>query len=96
MYIFRLCNGVKGYRLWCSNPKSPKFIISRDVIFNETTMLHLKKESSTVSDAGGVENVDHHIELEVENVHLIQYKDVHTLEPLDEGTEPEEERPRRP
>ena len=36
--------GVKDYRLWCVEPKSPKFIISRDVKFNESSMLHLKKE----------------------------------------------------
>lgn len=35
---------VKGYRLWCSDPKSPKFIVSRDVVFDESTMLHPRKE----------------------------------------------------
>ena len=34
-------NGVKGYRLWCTDPKSPGFIISRDVVFNEPVMLFL-------------------------------------------------------
>jgi hypothetical protein len=38
-------DGVKGYRLWCSNPKSPKFIVNRDVVFDESSMLHLRKES---------------------------------------------------
>ncbi|GJZ93812.1 retrovirus-related pol polyprotein from transposon TNT 1-94 [Tanacetum coccineum] len=32
--------GVKGYRLWCIEGKSPdKFLISRDVTFDESTML---------------------------------------------------------
>lgn len=31
---------VKGYRLWCTDPKSPKFIISRDVIFYEYAILN--------------------------------------------------------
>jgi len=45
-YIFLgYANGVKGYRLWCFDPKSPKFIVSRDVVFAESTMLHPKKES---------------------------------------------------
>ena len=31
--------GVKGYKLWCTNLKPPKAIISRDVVFNEAEML---------------------------------------------------------
>ena len=27
--------GVKGYRLWCTNLKPPRCIVSRDVVFNE-------------------------------------------------------------
>jgi hypothetical protein len=38
-------DGVKGYRLWCPDPKSHKFIVSRYVVFNESTMLHSRKES---------------------------------------------------
>jgi hypothetical protein len=34
---------VKGYRLWCFDPKSHKFIVSRDVVFDESTMLHPRK-----------------------------------------------------
>ena len=45
--------GVKGYRLWCSDPKSPKFIISRDVTFDEKSMLHPRKEF--VIDTTGTE-----------------------------------------
>ena len=36
-------SGVKGYRLWCVEPKSPKFLISRDVKFDEFSMLEKKK-----------------------------------------------------
>lgn len=32
--------GVKGYKLWCPDPKSPKFIVNRDVIFYESFMLN--------------------------------------------------------
>ena len=31
--------GVKGYRLWCPDPESPKFMFSRDVTFDEVSML---------------------------------------------------------
>ena len=27
--------GVKGYMLWCPDPKSPKFVISRDITFDK-------------------------------------------------------------
>ena len=31
--------GVKGYKLWC--PKTKKLVISRDVIFDETSMIQV-------------------------------------------------------
>ncbi|KAG9453140.1 hypothetical protein H6P81_006044 [Aristolochia fimbriata] len=37
-------SGVKGYRLWCTDSKSQKFFISRDVKFDESTILNAKKE----------------------------------------------------
>ena len=46
--------GVKGYRLWCTEPNSPKFIISRDVKFDESSMLHLKTEVDNTKDSPGV------------------------------------------
>jgi hypothetical protein len=53
-------DGVKGYRLWCSDLKSPKFIISRDVVFDESAMLHPRKESvvSTGKEEGTSKEVE--------------------------------------
>lgn len=53
--VFFLAENVSGYRLWC--PESSKFLISRDVIFNESAMLKAKdvapmstiKENETVA-----------------------------------------------
>jgi len=36
---------VKRYRLWCPDPKSPKFFISRNITFDENYILQLRKES---------------------------------------------------
>ncbi|XP_071932870.1 uncharacterized protein [Coffea arabica] len=36
-----------GARLWYPDPKSPKFVISRDATFDELSMLSSKKESSS-------------------------------------------------
>ncbi|XP_020271762.1 uncharacterized protein LOC109846933 [Asparagus officinalis] len=55
--------GVKRYRLWCSDLKLPKFIISRDVTFDEKFMLHPRKEF--VIDITGTEKEStKHVELE--------------------------------
>ncbi|KAH9801561.1 hypothetical protein KPL71_001082 [Citrus sinensis] len=35
--------GVKGFKLWCTDLNPPKCIISRDVIFNEKAALEMKK-----------------------------------------------------
>ena len=39
-------SGVKDYKLWC--PKTKKFVISKDVIFDESSMIQAlaPKESS--------------------------------------------------
>ncbi|KAH9762156.1 hypothetical protein KPL70_000706 [Citrus sinensis] len=39
--------GVKGFKLWCTDLNPPKCIISRDVIFNEKAALEMKKSADT-------------------------------------------------
>ena len=53
-------SSVKGYKLWCSETK--KFVISRDVIFDETSMIQVlaPKESSVET----VKRVDKQVEFE--------------------------------
>lgn len=36
---------MKRYRLWCPDPKLPKFLISRDMTFNESIILNPKKKN---------------------------------------------------
>lgn len=33
---------VKGYRLWCIEPRNPKIVISRDVVFRKDELSFLK------------------------------------------------------
>lgn len=58
--------GVKGYKVWYPDPKSPKSVISRDVVFDESVMLHQKKEPSNSSETS-VKNSSEQVEFEVEN-----------------------------
>ncbi|KAK3020186.1 hypothetical protein RJ639_047130 [Escallonia herrerae] len=52
-------NGVKGYRLWCPDSKSSRFLISRDVTFDESSML-----SKELIDEGKDHGVREKVELE--------------------------------
>jgi len=48
--------------LWCPDPKSPKFIISRDITFDENYMLQPRKES-IVDITGSGEEASKQVEL---------------------------------
>lgn len=56
--------GVKGYRLWCTDPASPMFMMSRDVTFDEVSML--RSTSASREKKESTENGDHGVEQQVE------------------------------
>ena len=56
--------GVKGYKLWCTDMKPPKAIISRDVVFNEAEMLQHSVSLKTTNVE--LEDKDERSYLEVE------------------------------
>ena len=55
---------MKGYRLWCPNPKSPKFAINIDVTFDESALLNLRKEHVISSYTYETESTSKQVELE--------------------------------
>ncbi|KAK3030317.1 hypothetical protein RJ639_039320 [Escallonia herrerae] len=55
-------SGVKGYRLWCPDSKSSRFLISSDVNFDESLMLSKKEE---LIDVGKYHSAREKVELEV-------------------------------
>ncbi|XP_075084731.1 putative mitochondrial protein AtMg00710 [Nicotiana tabacum] len=52
--FLRYATGVKGYRLWCTDQKTPGLIISRDVTFNESASLDSQKEKAIAKTDHGV------------------------------------------
>ncbi|KAH9744680.1 hypothetical protein KPL70_003806 [Citrus sinensis] len=50
--------GVKGYRLWCTDLKPPRCIVSRDVVFNEQEMLksYTQKLEDSNKDTGSLKD----------------------------------------
>ena len=75
-------SGVKGYRLWCNDTKSPGLIISRDVTFNESALLDSQREKSISESDHGVRE---QVKLEVDTS-AVQFSD-----PDDEVQDPDQE-----
>lgn len=57
-----LCSWVKGYWLLCTDPKSPGFLISRDVIFDEIIMLRQRSLETQLA-----KQIDHGVNREVKH-----------------------------
>jgi len=57
--------------MWCPDPKSSKFVISRDVIIDKNFMLQPRKES-VVNSTGSVENKSKWVELESKDSDRVQ------------------------
>ena len=70
-YIFiGYASGVKGYRLWCTDLKSPGYIINRDVIFNEPAKLHPKEDN--IESTEKEDEISKKVELEIKGSYKTQ------------------------
>ncbi|GKV50375.1 hypothetical protein SLEP1_g57082 [Rubroshorea leprosula] len=79
-------SGVKGYRLWCVQ-KSPRFLMSRDVTFDESGMLQKAKEESTIAKPD--HGVSKQVEFEATTPKKAVRDDSIVQENLDEVQDPE-------
>ena len=61
--------GVKGYKVWCKDLTPPRSIISRDVTFDEMTMLKTSQEDEKEEPVTKKDSAPESIEAEVEPEH---------------------------
>lgn len=60
--------GVKGYRLWCVEPKNQKLYLSKDVTFDESVMLSPRQDSVVSSVLPGPTDVLAQAQVEVSSI----------------------------
>ncbi|KAH9718762.1 hypothetical protein KPL71_022343 [Citrus sinensis] len=67
--------GVKGYKLWCTEMKPPKCIVSRDVVFNESEMLMKGHQKDPAKPEGGLDSQGQHLKVEFKGKSALDYHD---------------------
>ena len=79
--------GVKAYRLWCLDPQSPKFMIKRDVTFDESAMLQMG-EKSTTENGDQVSSKQGELEVKLSTKNTVQEETVSdvTVDMLESST----------
>lgn len=65
-------SGVKGYRLWSLDPKSPKVIIEKNVIFHESAMFSSNEVAENSTDTATHVDTDKQVELELDFDPLVE------------------------
>ncbi|KAH9716107.1 Integrase catalytic domain-containing protein [Citrus sinensis] len=67
--------GVKGYKLWCTEIRPPKCIVSRDVVFNESEMLMKRHKKDLAKPEGGLDSQGQHLKVELKGKSALDYHD---------------------
>ncbi|KAH9680700.1 hypothetical protein KPL71_026653 [Citrus sinensis] len=68
-YFIGYPKGVKGFKIWCINGKPSRTLISRDVVFDEESMLHRRVETElTATDLDRNEEDNQKVETIAEEV----------------------------
>ena len=88
-YFIGYPEGVKGFKIWCINGKPSRTLISRDVVFDEESMLHQRVETElTITDLDGNEEDNQKVETNEEpnvtEMDFITYQRVHNNLKLDD------------
>ncbi|KAL9431580.1 hypothetical protein AB3S75_026718 [Citrus x aurantiifolia] len=62
-YFIGYLEGVKGFKIWCINGKPSRTLISRDVVFDEESILHERIETElTTTDLDRYEEDNQKVE----------------------------------
>ncbi|KAH9670747.1 hypothetical protein KPL70_017094 [Citrus sinensis] len=67
--------GVKGYKLWCTEMKPPKCIVNRDVVFNKSEMLMKEHQKDPAKPKGGLDSQGQHLKVEFKGKSALDYHD---------------------
>lgn len=54
--------GIKGYRLWCTEPGNQKIIISRDITFKDEEFLYLQRHDKISNDTRKIDYTKFEVE----------------------------------
>ena len=67
--------GVKGYKLWCTEMRPPKCIVSQDIVFNESEMLMKEHQKDPAKPEVRLDLQGQHLKVEFKGKSALDYHD---------------------